>query len=86
MAVKETLRRREYQRQRHIENREELNERSSRWYYANREKVLARHKERMATDPDYAEKIRRKDRRNYRLRKGAAKRAQNSKERNHNNV
>ena len=33
--------------------REERNERSRRWYYENRERVLAEHKERMANDLEY---------------------------------
>ena len=75
MATRKTIKRREYQRLRHIEKREELNEQSRAWYYANREKVLARHKERMANDPAYAEKIRATARRTYSLRQKAARKA-----------
>lgn len=67
MATKETISRREYQRQRHIEKREELNERARNWYYAHSEKVAAKTEERMS-DPAYREKRNADARRTYRLR------------------
>ncbi len=72
MAIEETIRRRDYQREYHKENRERNNERSINWYYENRERVLAKHRARMANDPEYAEKMREKDRRNYAKRRDAA--------------
>lgn len=67
MATKETIRRREYQRQRHIQKREELNETSRAWYYAHSEEVAAKTKELMS-DTAYREKRNADARRTYRLR------------------
>ncbi len=68
MAIKETIKRREYQRQRHIEKKHELNERSRAWYYQHREQVAAKTKERMS-DPAYREKRNADARRTYKLRR-----------------
>ena len=67
MAIKETIRRREYQRQRHVEKREEINERSRAWYQAHREEVAEKTKELMS-EPEYREKINADARRTYKLR------------------
>lgn len=83
MATKETIRRREYQRQRHIEKRHELNERSRAWYSAHREEVAAKSKERMS-DPAYREKRNADARRTYALRQKAARKTAREEARKNN--
>ncbi len=83
MATRETIRRREYHRQWHVEKREELNERSRAWYYAHREEVAAKTKERMS-NPAYREKINADARRTYALRQKAARKTAREEARKNN--
>ena len=73
MAIKETAGRRGYYRKYHEEHRDVLNKCATDWYYAHREEVAAKTKDRMS-DPEYREKRNADARRTYRLRQIKKKR------------